>query len=395
MKVLDVPIESSPAAPAARDHAGSSRWDGTESVWVQAAWAAAPWPLGCLVAAIGIPGEDASPGWLHGGLALAVLFGAMVVWTHRPAGSVLVARWIPTVVGTGLMAELLANALTDMGREPGLSGLAPFSRALSVWLICAGVYEVAPMLAAASRVSAREHRVRSLDVCAHALFVLMALAVYAWPPSWNGWYLSPWIAVLVTLPLTVVRSGPRRGASLPFPLPREGALWGLALVAWLLFALFLAGDFDAIADVARQTWRRGADPLEGVLWALPSLSLVLSLVAAAHLLVRAMLARRAPTGTVTAVGDGGVTLELSGQREPTWVALESGPLPAEGAVVTLLGVRDRTSDVGPFRDGAPRLSARRAWSGPPRLLAHALTHRAAGWLVWAAASEIGLWLRVL
>lgn len=394
VKVLDVPIQSSPAAGARVDRASALHWDGTESAWVKAAFAAAPWPLWSAVAAIGIPGGDSAPAWLHGGLALSIVLGAMVAWTHRPPAAILTARWLPTILGTGLMAELLANALTDMGREPALSSLADFGRALSIWLICAGIYEVAPMLAAASRVSAREHRVRSLDVGAHAIFVAMAVGAYVWEPSWNGWYVSPWTAAIVALPLTVVRCGPPKSASLPQPLPRERALWGLAIVAWLVFGLFLIGDFDTLADTAHRTWRRGADPREGALWTLPALSIVLSLLAAAHLLFRASRARRALTGTVTSIGDDGLTLERSGEKEPTWVAIESGPMPAEGAIVTLLGVRERAPDAGPFRDGAPRLSARLAWSGPPNLLARALTHRAAGWLVWAAASELGLWLRV-
>src|SRR5690606_12714612 len=130
------------------------------------------------------------------------------------------------------------------------------------------------------------------------------------------------------------------------------------------------------------------------LWALPLLSAALSLVAAAQLFALARSVRRAPSGVVTGTGDGGVTLELPGEEEPTWVAIESGATPAQGATVTLLGVRERSADVGPFRDGAPRLSARRAWDGPPARLARALAHRAALWLAWAAASALGLWLRV-
>lgn len=393
VKVLDVPMQSSPAAPPRARRA--ARWDGTESPWVEAAWAAAPWPLWSLVVALGVPGGSHAPPWLHGGLALAVIFGAMVAWVHRPPGRILGARWIPTVLGTGLLAELLANALTDMGRDAGLAGLAPFGRALAVWLICAGIYEVAPMLAAASRVSAREHRVPALDAVAHLLFLSAALAVYAWAPSSRGWYVSPWTAALFALPLAVVRCGARRDAELPRALERRGALVGLAVVAWGIVALVFARDLDALHQGVHATWRRGADPLEGALWALPALSLLLSLGAAAHLMWLAARARRGASGTVTALGEDGLTIELTGEGEPTWVAIESGPMPLDGAHVTLLGLRERPADVGPFRDGAPRLSARRAWTGPPAQLARGLTQRAAGWLCWGAAGALGLWLRLL
>jgi hypothetical protein len=103
--------------------------------------------------------------------------------------------------------------------------------------------------------------------------------------------------------------------------------------------------------------------------------------------------RHAPTGVVVAVGDKGITLER-GTDEPQQVAIEMGPLPPEGATVTLLGARRQPPDVGPFRDGAPLLRARRAWVGAPDALARALTHRAAGWFVWAAACELGIWLRL-
>ncbi|HEY8432579.1 MAG TPA: hypothetical protein VIL20_29615, partial [Sandaracinaceae bacterium] len=169
VKVLHVPIESSSAAPLRA--ASASRWDGSEPVWVKAAWAAAPWPLWSVVAALGVPGGR-SPAWLQGGLALAIVLGAMVAWAHRPPPAVLAARWLPTILGTGLLAELLANALTDVGRSPGLSALDDGARALSVWLICVGIYEVTPVLASASRIAIREDRARSLDVVAHALFLL-------------------------------------------------------------------------------------------------------------------------------------------------------------------------------------------------------------------------------
>ena len=371
----------------------TSSWDGTESPWVVAAKAAAPWPLWSLAFALGAPGTTR---WLHGVLALSLVFGVMVVWVHRPPLRVALTRWLPTVLGTGLMGELLANALTDLGRAGGLSEVSDLARAIFTALVCVCIYEVAPTLAAASRVSPREHRARALDAAAYIAFGLCVWAAYAWEPTSNGgWYLSPWVAALIALPLATVRSGPRRAASLPGPLARQGIMTGLALVAWLVFGAMFFGVLPELGDSARRTWRWGTDPLEGALWALPALSLVLSLVASASLLSRALRARHTPSGRVTSLGDGGLTLERAGEEEPAWVAIEGDALPPEGALVTLLGVRVRPADAGPFRDGAPTMRARRAWLGTPDELASALKHRAAGWLVWAAVCALGLWLRTI
>lgn len=393
MKALaDVPIESSPA-PVRAERSLAAAWDGTESPWVVAAKAAAPWPLWSLAFALGAPG--ATP-WLHGVLALSVVFGVMVVWVHRPPMRAALTKWLPSVLGTGLMGELLANALTDMGREAGLSEVSDASRAIVTALVCVCIYEVAPTIAAASRVSPREHRTRALDVGAYTAFALCVGAAYAWEPTSNGgWYLSPWIAALIALPLAAVRSGARSPATLPGLLARQGIMAALALVIWLVVGAMFFGVLPELSDSARRAWRWGTDPLEGALWALPALSLVLSVIAAARLFWRGLAARHTPSGRVTSLGDGGFTLERAGEEEPAWVAIEGEALPPEGAVVTLLGVRVRPADAGPFRDGAPTMRARRAWLGTPDELASALQHRAAGWVVWAAVSALGLWLRAL
>lgn len=383
-------LESSPA-PIRAERALTSAWDGTESPWVVAAKAAAPWPLWSLALLIGAPG--ATP-WLHGVLALSFVFGAMVVWVHRPPLRVALARWLPSVLGTGLMGELLANALTDMGRAGGLSAASDLARAIATGLVVVALYEIAPTVAAACRVSPREHRTVALDAVAYTAFALCVGGAYVWAPtSRGGWYLSPWIAALIALPLAAVRSGPRAAAILPGPPARRGVMVALALVAWLLIGAIFAGALPELRDSLRRTWRWGTDPLEGALWALPALSLLLSLLAAASLFARGLRARHAPSGRVTGLGDGGLTLERAGDEEPAWVAIEGEPLPPEGAAVTLLGVRTRSADAGPFRDGAPTIRARRAWAGTPDELARVLEHRAAGWLVWAAACALGLWLR--
>lgn len=388
VKAMDVPVTAAPA------RASNARWDGFESPWARAAWAAAPWPLWSLIAVVAVPGGALTPRWLHGVLAVSMVLALMVVWAHRPS-TLGITRWLPSILGTGLMGELLANALTDMGQRSALSTLNDAARALLTWLVCAGIYEVAPMLAAASRSSASEHRMRSLDLGAHALFAALAIGAYAWPPSFHGWFVSPWIAAWIAAPLAAARCGPRRPAELPGAPSRAGAVWGLAAVAWAMCAILFFGGMRSQIDAGRHVWRYGTDALEGTLWVLPALSLVLSLAAALTSLARSIHVRRALTGVVSGLGDGGLTLGRDGEDEPTWVAIEGGALPPEGAHVTLLGVRERPADVGPFRDGAPRLSARRAWVGTPDRLARALAQRGAGWLVWAAASAIGIWLRVI
>ena len=398
MKALaDVPIESSPS-PVRAERSRVSAWDGTESPWVVAAKAAAPWPLWSLAFALGAPGATSWLGgvWLHGIFALSAVFAVMVVWVHRPPMRAALTRWLPSVLGTGLMGELLANALTDMGRDAGLAEVSDASRAILTALVCVCIYEVAPTIAAASRVSPREHRTRALDVGAYLAFGLCVGAAYAWEPTSNGgWYLSPWIAAVIALPVAAVRSGARGPARLPGPLVQQGIMTALALVAWLVFGAVFFGVLPELSDSARRAWRWGTDPLEGALWALPALSLVLSLIAAASLFARALRARHTPSGRVTSLGDGGLTLERAGEDEPAWVAIEGGALPPEGAVITLLGVRVRPADAGPFRDGAPTMRARRAWLGTPEELASALKHRAAGWLAWGAVSALGLWLRAI
>ena len=371
---------------ALRPKARTASWDGTESPWVSAARAAAPWPIWSLIA---LAAARAAP-WSGGVLGLAFAFGLMVAWLHRPPAR-RTLRWLLPVLGTGLMGELLTGALTDMGRTTGLAERSDATRALVTWLVCIGTYEVAPMLAAASRVSADEARSRSLDWVVYPLSLAVAAAAYVWGPRASGWMVSPWIAFALFAPLTAVRCGPRREAHLPAN--RSGAPWGLALVTWGLVAILVFGE-PRLLRAATHVWRHGVEPAEGVLWAFPAVSLALSLVAAAILLWRALRARRAASGIVVEVGDGGLTLEGPGSDEPSWVAIESGPLPARGQAVTLLGIRARPADAGPFRDGALRSSARRAWTGTPVQLSRTLARRAAEWMIWAAVSSAGVWLRM-
>jgi hypothetical protein len=368
----------------------SASWSGVESPWEVAARAAAPWPMWSLVAAFGIPGPAHVPAWIQGALALSAVFTLMVLWAHRPERRALM-RWIPAAIGTGLMGELLANALTDMGRAQGLSELADAPRALVVLLLCGAVYEIAPIVAATSRLTPRERRWRSLDVGAYLAFALLAAGAYVWDPIHDGalWRMSPWMAVVIAFPFAAARCGVDREMPLPSPKVRGGVYYGLAILGWAILIAVVAADWPSLS---RGVWRLrwGAQPLEGVLGVLPALSLVLSLFASVILFARAWVVRHAPHGSVADTGDGGFTLDRAGIEEPTWVALDGGPMPVDGTVVTLLGARRRSPDAGPFRDGAPRLRARRAWEGTPRELARILSHRAAAWATWAAVSGLGV-----
>ncbi len=377
---------ATPAAPA-------TTWRGQESPWVLAARAAAPWPLWWGIALLGVPGAAHVPALSHGILALAVVLALMGLWTHRPtvrSG----LKWVAAVLGTGLLGELLANALTDMGRAPGMGAMSDGARALTLWLICVGVYEVAPILAATSRVARTERRALPLDVAAHAGFALAALGAYAYEPTWGtSWFVSPWLAVAIALPLAAARSGPEREAPLPAPHPRGGLLLGLGGLAWA--ALFLVAVARAgVIRGAVHEMRWGTDPVDGVLLALPAISLVLSLTAAVALLLRAHRVRRSAHGTIADHGDRGLLLDLGGQ-EPTSVAIDQGALPEVGATVTLIGAGAEPPGVGPFRDGAPQLRARRAFIGAPDALARALRQRAAGWALVASLGALGVLLRLL
>ncbi|HJL16573.1 MAG TPA: hypothetical protein RMH99_13000 [Sandaracinaceae bacterium LLY-WYZ-13_1] len=392
---MDAAMDSgSLSAPA---DAGRTRpFSAVESPWVLAAVAAAPWPAWVAVAAVGVPGGPLDVRWLHGVGALALIFAAMVGWTHRPSTRRL-ARFVPAVLGTGLMGELLANALTDLGRGVGLAGLEDGPRALTTALACVAVYEVGPIVAATARLSRDEPRHRVLDAVAYALFLGLAAGAWAWEPVARAraaeslWTLSPWMAVALAAPLAAARSA-HREARLPTPRGRGGALGALAALGWLLVgALGVAGAERLATGVHDLRW--GATPFEGLRLWLPALSIVLSLAAAASLLVRAFAARRAPGGLVTGRGDDGLTLESEGTEAPVWVAVDDGELPEEGVAITLLGASTDPAAVGPFRDGATRWRARRVWRGAPAALSRTLRHRAAGWAIWAALSAGGLlWL---
>lgn len=389
---MDATIEGSSGAPKGETAAPAQAWRGVESPWVLAAWAAAPWPLWSLAAFLGIPGADHVPAFSHGVLALSVVLAGMAVWTHRPPlRSAL--RWTGVILGTGLMGELLANALTDMGRSGGVAELSDGARALVVWALAFAAYEIAPIIAVTSRLVRSEKRSIGIDVIAHALFLLLAAGAYVWDPTWGtAWRVSPWMAVAVALPFAAARCGPERPARLPSPHVRGGALFGIAAIVWGLLAILAASRIDQL-QASLHAMRWGVDPLEGVLGVLPALSLVLSLVAAALLLLRAQRMRTTASGVITEVGDRGITIE-HGTDEPTSVAIDAGPLPELGTTVTLIGVTTNRPNRGPFRDGAPMMRARRAWVGRPEELARATSHRAAGWLTWAAVSAGGLlvWL---
>ncbi|MEZ4336100.1 MAG: hypothetical protein R3B82_05685 [Sandaracinaceae bacterium] len=394
---MDAAIEGSsstpPQAGAARTAVSPAVWRGHESPWVLAARAAAPWPIWWGLAIVGVPGASFVPALSHGILALALVLALMGLWTHRPNGRSGL-KWLTAVVGTGLIGELLANALTDMGRSPGLGAASDGARGLTVWLIGVAVYELAPVLAATSRVARTERRSLPLDVVAHLGFLLAGLGAFAWEPTWGtAWYVSPWLAVAVALPLAAARSGPEREAELPAPHPRGGLLFGLGGLAWVALILVAV----ARARVIRGSFhdmRWGVDPVDGVLLALPAVSVVLSLFAAAALLVRARRVQKSAHGTIVDHGDRALLLGLDG-REPTSVAIDQGPLPEIGATVTLIGAGTEPPGVGPFRDGAPQLRARRAWVGAPDALARAFRQRAAGWLLMSAFGALGVILRLL
>lgn len=357
-------------------------WDGMESPWIAAAWAAAPWPLWSALFALGGGGAYA-PTWLRGPLVLALVLTAMVLWAHRPAAPAAL-RWALSIVGTGVFGEL-AFAAVPAGLASGAA-----VRALGTWLLCVALYEVTPIVAAASRVSGREHRRAALDVSAHVLFFALAAAAYALPRVGA----LPWIAASIALPLAAAQSGPPRRVEAP-PRGRGELLWGVALVAWSLTVLFFVVEHRELASGLSALQRRTADPAGLVRTAWPAVSLLFALGAALTLWLRAARLRRAPSGLVVSVGDRGVTLEARGDDEPRWVAIEGGPLPPGGASVTLVGAHERAPDAGPFRDGAPQWVAGRAWIGTPDELARALAHRAAGWVAWAAVGALGVGLALL
>lgn len=390
---MDAAIEGSNPAPKGVSEAAPRAWSGVESPWILVASAAAPWPIWSLAAALGVPGASHVPVFSHGVLALAVVLSAMVVWTHRPPFRSAL-RFTGAILGTGLMGELLANALTDMGRRGGVAELIDPARGLVVWALAFAVYEIAPIVAATSRIMRSEQRSIGLDVSAHVLFFLFAVGAFAWDPTWGiAWRVSPWMAVAVALPFAAARCGPERPAKLPAPDGRGGVLFGIAAIAWSLLALFGASRASVIeATIYSMRW--GVEPLEGVLYILPAISLVFALVSAMVLLARARGIRRTASFVVRDVRDGTVTIE-EGADEPTSVAIDAGPLPEPGATVTLIGLVKQSPDGGPFRDGAPMMRARRAWVGKPDALAVAMSHRAAGWLLWSAVSAGGILLRLL
>ncbi|MEC7518419.1 MAG: hypothetical protein VYE22_01070 [Myxococcota bacterium] len=397
-----VPTEAAPApAPVETAPPRRAAWTGAESPALGAARALAPWPVWALILALGVPGALHLGRLVHGPFALALVLGLMVLWTHRPARRS-AARWLAAVLGSGLMAELLANAVTDMGRARGFGGLDDAGRAIGVMVGCVAIYEVAPILAATSGITREERRWIGLDLVAYPLFALAALACFAWAPYRDpgmlyapppeslplAWKASPWMAALIALPFAAARCGPTRALRIPPPSARGATPWLLAAMAWAAAIGFGLAERDALDD-ALWAMRRGASPAGGALLLLPALSALSALGAAGWLLSRAAVVRHAPSGVARASADGGLTLERDGVEEPTHVAMDRGAQPAEGAAVTLLGARRDPPEIGPFRDGAPRLRAERAWPGPRQALSRSLTQRAGWWTAGAALGALG------
>lgn len=386
-------LETAPASP--KLDVSRASWAGVESPWVLAATGAALWPLWSLIVWLSTPGATRPVlGSSLGVFALTAIFALMVAWIHRPEGRVL-GRWIVAALGTGVMGELLAHAMSDMGTGGGIASLRPAGRALAVFGICLVIYEIGPIVAASVRVSREERRRGVADVLAYAVFLGLAALSYESAPRVGGdsgatlWHLSPWMAAVIALPLGAARAGGPRDARLPAAPAREGLLFGVALLAWAMTFAVLVADADAI-ERALRAMRWGTSPRAGIAWLWPALSTALSLGAAIALGARALLVRHAPHGRASGLGDGGLTLERPADATPVWVALDDGALPPEGAAVTLLGVARRAPDAGPFRDGVPQWRARRVWIGEPRALSRALARRAAGWLIAAAASLVGV-----
>src|SRR5690349_21233056 len=103
-------MQSDPVANAPR--ARTMHWDRRESGWAHAARAAAPWMLWSIVVWAGVPGT--APDFLQGPLAFSIVLAAMVFFAFRPPWQ-RALRFVPAIVGTGMMGELVANALTDAG----------------------------------------------------------------------------------------------------------------------------------------------------------------------------------------------------------------------------------------------------------------------------------------
>lgn len=398
--------------PAATDTLPSSgqpdrvtpRLTGMESTWVLTALAAAPWPLFCGLALLGVPGPHAArTPWsfwtdgppaghlLHGPLAVAAALGVAGVWAHgaRRAAS---WRWGATLLGMGTMGELVANALTDMGRsEAGLAELPVAGRALLVWVTAVALFELTPILASAAGLRRDEPRRGAFWLTMHGLFMALAGLAAVWGPTASStgarWFVSPWLAAAVVLPAAAARFGPPRAQRLPAPAGRAGPLWALAWLGWFMTAGLVVAEADSLATLPG-AWRFGLDPRASVLLVAPALACLSALLAAADLLWDAHRSERALSGTVLDAADGGFTLERVGSPAH-WIALEDAPLPEVGREVTLLGARPAAHTHGPFRDGASKWRARRVWTGPPNSLASALRRRAAGWLGWAAVSLAG------
>ncbi|MGE0787290.1 MAG: hypothetical protein AB7S26_16580 [Sandaracinaceae bacterium] len=386
---MDAKLEATLAPAPTRSRVPT--WDGSLSVWVAAARAAAPWPAWALLAMFAMPGEHASP-WLGGPFALSMLVAAMVLVAHRPPRRA-AWRWISATLGTGLLLEIASVAVTDMGRREGLAGLAEPARMLSTWLAAVAVYEVAPIVAASSRVSAHEHRSRSLDVVAHAGFVLLALASRMAPTYGELWAGSPWLGAFVAAPLAAARCGQLGTLNAAVPRVRAPVPWMLAAIVWGIAIVVAIGSRGAIAE-SLHGMRWGLTPSRAVMLASSSLAILLSLATAAWFAWRGMQVRGAPSGKVASKDERTLTLDLDDGDEPVRIklgdALDTGDYPAVGARVTLLGTTKDRAGKGPFRDGRDAWRAHGAWGGAPDELSRTLWQRAGEWTAWAGSSAIGL-----
>ena len=355
--------------------------------------AAAPWPLWSAIVVLGVPGSLSPSPLLHGVLALCTVLALMVIYTHRPSVRSS-TRWLFALVGTGLIGELLANAVTDMGQRVVLGEAQDGVRAIAMWLACVAAYEVAPIVAASSRIMRSEPRFRAADVGVHLLFLVAAFGTYHYRPTWGtSWVVSPWWVLALVLPLAAARSGPTRPARLPQPNPRGGVLAGAAVIVWVLLAVLVVGSRDSIGRSLHEM-RWGLDAADGALLALPVASILASLAAAAALLLRAHRVRGASAAEIIETSDGGFAVQF-GDRGAASIELDGSDGLQVGGTVTVLGSERQARDAGPFRDGLPHVPARNMFSGRPAALARALTHRAAGWMIWAAAGGVGLLLRLL
>ncbi|MGF1469200.1 MAG: hypothetical protein ACFCGT_24000 [Sandaracinaceae bacterium] len=349
------------ARPAPATGTGSPRRCEQGSPWTTAARSLLPLPVAValLLAPLALPGRaDAwatPPAGLVGPLAFALALAALVLGVHRPAlGPAL--RWMSAVVGAGLTGELLAAGGADLV-DPAALG-SPALRALSVVLAGSVLYELAPLVAASSRIMAAEWRSASLDLTAYSLLLGLAGLAAATPApradlgpeAGLQWVVSPAMATAALLPLAATRCGPRPSIAPARP-PRVSARgpWVVALLGWTVVALVAGRLGPRLAGVLPAWWRRGLPVADGVLVALLATSLLLCLAACAARLAQA---ERPPRS-----------------RSDAGRAVAPGPGPFRGSAA-----RDGPDHAG--HGGRPGLPSAPGWAG------------AGLWLAWAALSAL-------